>query len=108
MKNGAERGRLKTRHWLKILFICILISVFCSLSASAAQKWQGVDEAVVEKVAKEHGREASEPFINTDRGDLPLFVFMLAGTIGGFAAGYCWRVLTERRSQNERNRGIQK
>ena len=59
----------------------------------AAEKWTGVDEAVVEKVAREHGREAREPLINTDRGDLLLFVFLLAGAAGGFAAGYWWRAL---------------
>ncbi|WP_298271493.1 energy-coupling factor ABC transporter permease [Geobacter sp.] len=59
----------------------------------AAEKWSGVDETVVEKVAKEHGREAREPLINTDRGDLLLFVFLLAGATGGFAAGYWWRAL---------------
>ena len=70
---------------------------FCILPASAAEKWQGVDETVVEKIAKEHGREAKEPLINTDKGDLLLFVFLLAGTIGGFAAGYYWRSLTEKK-----------
>ncbi|WP_407920194.1 energy-coupling factor ABC transporter permease [Geobacter pickeringii] len=61
--------------------------------AHAADKWNGVDEAVVEKIAKEHGRAAQEPLINTDRGDLLLFVFLLAGAAGGFAAGYWWRML---------------
>ena len=61
--------------------------------ASSADKWSGVDESVVEKYAKENGREARKPLINTDQGDLLLFVFLLAGTIGGFAAGYSWRML---------------
>ena len=65
----------------------------CQLPAGCADKWPGVDESVVEKYAKEHGREAREPLINTDQGDLLLFVFLLAGTIGGFAAGYSWRML---------------
>lgn len=62
--------------------------------ALAAEKWEGVDKSVVEKIAKEHGREASEPLINTDKGDLLLFVFLLAGTAAGFAGGYYWRMLT--------------
>jgi len=61
--------------------------------------WSGVDESVVEKVAGEHGRHAREPFINTDQGDLLLFVFLLAGAVGGFAAGYYWRVLMENKSE---------
>ncbi|OGW39501.1 MAG: hypothetical protein A2010_18830 [Nitrospirae bacterium GWD2_57_9] len=71
--------------------------VFYASPVFAEQKWTGVDEAVVEKIAKEHGREAREPFINTDNGDLLLFVFLLAGTVAGFAAGYYWRILTEQK-----------
>ncbi len=78
-----------------ILAILFLVAAYGILSdkAFAAEKWQGVDESVVQKIAKEHGREAREPIINTDQGDLLLFVFLLAGAIGGFAAGYYWRIL---------------
>ncbi|HTR45255.1 MAG TPA: hypothetical protein VMH06_06050 [Thermodesulfovibrionales bacterium] len=69
--------------------------------AVAEEKWQGVDESVVKKIAKEHGREAKEPLINTDQGDLLLFVFLVAGTIGGFIAGYSWRKLTEGGARKE-------
>lgn len=55
--------------------------------------WGGVDVNVIEKYAAAAGREAREPFINTDQGDLLLFVFALGGAVGGFAAGYCWRRL---------------
>jgi hypothetical protein len=79
----------------------LLFTIHCSLltAALAADKWSGVDESVIEKYAKEHGREAKEPLINTDQGDLLLFVFLLAGTIGGFAAGYYWRILLDQRSK---------
>jgi hypothetical protein len=56
-----------------------------------------VDESVIEKVAEEHGRQAREPLINTDQGDLLLFVFLLAGAVGGFIGGYYWRVVTEKK-----------
>jgi hypothetical protein len=63
--------------------------------------WGGVDVTVIEQYAIDAGREAREPFINTDQGDLLLFVFALGGAIGGFTAGYYWRRLiaekTERR-----------
>ena len=74
------------------------------LSAFSAEKWPGVDESVVEKYAKEHGREAITPLINTDQGDLLLFVFLIAGTVGGFAAGYCWRILMVERSSDKSKR----
>lgn len=55
--------------------------------------WGGVDVSVIEKYAVDSGREAREPFINTDQGDLLLFVFALGGAVGGFVAGYYWRRL---------------
>jgi ABC-type cobalt transport system substrate-binding protein len=79
-----------------ILIFILLLTVPLSLS-TASEKWSGVDESVIEKVAKEHGREAREPFINTDQGDLLLFVFLLAGVVGGFIGGYYWRALTEKK-----------
>ncbi len=68
------------------------------LPATCAEKWQGVDESVVEKYAAENGRASRAPLINTDQGDLLLFVFLLAGTVGGFAAGYYWRMLVGEKS----------
>jgi hypothetical protein len=60
-----------------------------------AAAWSGVDETVVEKFAAERGHVAQKPLLNLDQGDLLLFAFLLAGTIGGFAAGYYWRMLLE-------------
>jgi hypothetical protein len=83
---------------LVILFLfAIHFSLFTIVFAS--EKWQGVDESVVERVAKEHGREARKPFINTDQGDLLLFAFLVAGSVGGFTAGYYWRMLTEQKKK---------
>jgi ABC-type cobalt transport system substrate-binding protein len=89
-------GRLGVRRFL--IFI-LLLTAFCILppATPAGEPWAGVDESVIEKVAKEHGREASEPLINTDQGDLLLFVFLLAGAVGGFIGGYYWRVVTEKK-----------
>lgn len=54
--------------------------------------WNGVDSAVVERIASEHGHEAHGALIN---GDALLFAFLIAGVIGGFAAGYYYRALME-------------
>lgn len=86
------------------LFVALFILLCGGLGSTVLgaeeeqSKWGGVDESVVEKYAKEHGREAREPFINTDQGDLLLFVFLLGGAAGGFLAGYSWRNLLERRT----------
>jgi len=83
---------MKSQKYRIIFIILVLIGVFYSTLVIAAE-WSGIDESVVEKVAKEHGREAMPPIINTDQGDLLLFVFLLAGTVGGFTGGYYWRML---------------
>ena len=79
---------------LFLLSLMILSMPFYAL-CEEPKKWTGVDESVVERIAKEHGREAHAPLINTDQGDLLLFVFLLAGAAGGFAGGYYWRKLVE-------------
>jgi hypothetical protein len=78
------------------IFLVVLLIVFtvALISAEAEEgKWAGVDETVVEKFAAKAGRIAKEPFIRKDQGDLLLFVFLVAGVAGGFAAGYYFRVL---------------
>ena len=88
--------------------LIVLLPILCCspfIAASAAEKWQGVDESVVGRVAKEHGREAHKPLINTDQGDLLLFVFLLAGAAGGFVGGYYWRSLMDRGSGRQEGRG---
>lgn len=86
----------KSKIMVKMVMIFVLSAiVVCCFQpfVYSSEKWPGVDESVVEKYAKEHGRESCDPLINTDQGDLLLFVFLLAGTIGGFIGGYYWRML---------------
>jgi cobalt/nickel transport system permease protein len=93
----VQSSKLKVESFSMML---ILLTAFCILPPEipAGEKWPGVDESVVERYAGEHGREAREPLINTDQGDLLLFVFLLAGVVGGFIGGYYWRTLTEKRT----------
>ena len=85
----------KRRLKILLLHMILLPTLIYTLSffSLAPKSWVGVDEAVVEKVAKEHGREAKPPIVSTDNGDLLLFIFLLGGAVGGFAGGYCWRML---------------
>jgi len=78
-----------------LLFVLVLPLSLAAwpLPATAAADWKGVDKKVVERFAEEAGRPARAPLIDTDRGDLLLFVFLLAGAVGGFVAGYCFRAL---------------
>jgi hypothetical protein len=85
---------------LHAIFLPTLLFVFYFFTL-APRPWTGVDEAVVEKIAREHGREAKPPLINTE-GDLLLFVFLVAGVVAGFAGGYYWRMLV---SEKKRDKG---
>jgi ABC-type cobalt transport system substrate-binding protein len=66
-----------------------------AIAEKAPAKWPGVDEVVIEDIAQKAGRPAREPFINTDQGDLLLFLFLVAGAVGGFVAGYAYRSLAK-------------
>lgn len=92
MPDRKRKLRIIVMH---IVLLPTLLFVFYFFSL-APRPWTGVDEAVVEKIAREHGREAKSPFINTDQGDLLLFVFLIAGAVGGFVTGYCWRGLVKK------------
>lgn len=85
----------KRRLKILLLHLIILPTILFTLNffALAPRPWSGVDEAVVEKIAQEHGRGAKPTLINTDKGDLLLFIFLGGGAIAGFAAGYFWRQL---------------
>ena len=97
----VRMGVIKAREGLAALavYVAFLGLLFFAAPVPAAEtKWTGVDEAVVAKIAKEHGRTPREPLIDLGQGDLLLFMFLLAGAAGGFAAGYYWRILlVERR-----------
>jgi hypothetical protein len=85
--------------------ICLIIGAaigFCAglyLGIHLSGGWRGVDETVVEKHAEEAGRSAVAPVINIDRGDLPLFLFLGAGAVGGFLGGYCFREVFGKKSK---------
>lgn len=80
-------------RWFSILVLGLTLLAPPTLAAEEKPKWPGVDEVVVEKFARELGREAREPYINTDQGDLLLFLFALAGAAGGFVMGFYWHKL---------------
>ncbi len=58
-----------------------------------AEAWTGIDVSIVGKYAAQYGRPPRDPYINTDQGDLLLFVFTLAGVVGGFVIGFNARKL---------------
>ncbi len=102
-----KRKKLEYRSYgMRVLLVVFLLLTFhfTLLTSPDAATWSGVDETVVEKYAEEHGRPGIDPLINTDQGDLLLFMFLIGGLVGGFAAGYYWRMLTENGPQGENHR----
>jgi cobalt/nickel transport system permease protein/cobalt/nickel transport protein len=93
---------MKTKKILKLILFFIAFIIFETAIVFANEgKWEGVDAKVVEKYAKMYGREPKEPIINTDQGDLLLFIFTLFGAIGGFIAGYNYRrIFKEQKGDN--------
>ncbi len=90
----------RTRLKVMLLHIIILPTLYFAFTffTLGPRPYTGVDEAVVEKIAREHGRAARRPLLDPGEGDLLLFAFLVAGVVGGFSAGYYWRTLTEKRT----------
>jgi len=80
------------KAWIAALILAA-ISVVTFLIVRVTPEWEGVDETVVGKYAKEAGHPAQKAYIDTDRGDMLLFFFLIAGTAGGFMGGYYFREL---------------
>lgn len=88
-------------------FFLLFLLVFPAFGTEKGT-WGGVDVNVVEKYAQEYGREARAPYINTDQGDLLLFVFALAGSVGGFVLGYNWQKLFAVKKESEKSSSVRK
>ncbi|WP_437307383.1 hypothetical protein [Sorangium sp. So ce388] len=63
------------------------------LAGCGGASWDGIDEAVVRRVAEDAGRHDTGPLFAGLEGDLLLFAFLWAGLLAGFAIGYYARVL---------------
>ena len=83
----------KTKQTVLVVIGLCVAALLMALLMTKDTQWSGVDETVVEKFAHEAGRTARDPYINTDQGDILLFVFLLAGVAGGFVLGYYFRDL---------------
>jgi len=94
-------------HMLRSFLFCALFLICMGHGQmSAAEKWPGVDESVVKRIAGEHGRAERSSLIPAAEGDLQLFLFLIAGAAGGFLAGYYWRVLLEGKKKEGDGGGV--
>ena len=85
---------MNRRIWRSSVRALGLLPFGLASSATAAPgNWSGIDETVVEKIAVEAGRHPHGLLFEMDQGDLPLFLFLCAGIIGGAILGYYFRML---------------
>ena len=97
---GLKGPGTREKVALRTLSIAVLLasSLLTPHPSPAAEKWPGVDDAVVGKFARERGRGEKAPLIDLE-GDAQLFAFLAAGAAGGFAAGYWWRMLVSEKKK---------
>ncbi|MDA8235555.1 MAG: cobalt transporter [Clostridia bacterium] len=81
------------KKWLTLCLI-VLFAGAIIVGLAMGQSFSGMDEKVNSKInelAIAAGAGERAPFINTDQGDLLLFLFLLSGLVVGFYLGYQWR-----------------
>jgi len=91
--------------WILLGLSLLGVAVYFGFHHVAAThgQYEGVDDSVVGKFAKDAGRPPT-PWIDLDKyGDLPLFVFLLAGILGGFLLGYYFRSLFGAKDRGAQN-----
>jgi len=85
-RTAAARTKVIVVAGLGVLTAATLWAVVWAVAVSAGS-WVGLDEGVMERVAADQGRAAWRPFINTDVGDLLLYVFFFGAFVAGGAIG---------------------
>ena len=89
----------------KVIIGILILAALAGLTLLVVRvtpNWEGVDDTVVGKYAQQAGHPARKAYIDTDRGDMLLFFFLMAGVAGGFVGGYCFRELFPPEDQRTR------
>ena len=78
-----------------ILVMAIVGSIALSDENVVREKglWSDATNVLSRQAAEQMGREARAPFINTEKGNMLVFLFTLGGVAAGFAIGYNWRII---------------
>ncbi|MHB8172651.1 MAG: hypothetical protein ACYDG6_14105 [Thermincolia bacterium] len=82
-----------SKKWLGLGLMAIF-AVATIISLAMGHSFSGVDEIVnveINQLSIAAGAGERDPFINTDQGNLLLFLFLLSGLVVGFYLGYQWR-----------------
>ncbi len=100
---GAASGDVKARGLsgaTALVAAGLLLAGLLLVALFIPSQWEGVDVAIVQTKAEELGGQVAAPLLNIT-GDLQLFVFTLAGFIGGAIIGYTARGLFARPPQGQ-------
>lgn len=92
---GVSCQAFMKKLWWKFGLLILFLGLIVYLGVYAPSM-PGADNrvnAVAEKYAVEVGAGERPPLINTDKGDLLLFMFAIGGAVAGFVIGYNWRDL---------------
>ncbi|OGO24978.1 MAG: hypothetical protein A2144_10290 [Chloroflexi bacterium RBG_16_50_9] len=78
-----------------ILVIAVVGSVALSTNNTVREEglWSDATDVLSGQAAEQVGREARDPFINTEQGNMLVFFFCLGGVAAGSIIGYNWRRL---------------
>lgn len=94
----------KWKKSLIVLALCLFIGNIVYMAATY-DKVRGADEkirGVTEVYAQKVGVAQRDPYINTDKGDILLFLFCFGGLVAGFYLGYNWqKIITQKPDINE-------
>lgn len=83
---------MSARRLLRALALTVSFALPALAQEPAPERWSGIDEAVIERLAGEAGRTPRALWFELE-GDLALFLFLCAGIVGGSVLGYCFRML---------------
>jgi hypothetical protein len=93
---------MKHKWWLKMLLLItvgLLVGTTIYMSFTFNEV-KGTDDQigdVIKIYTQKAGVSQRAPYINTNKGDLLLFLFCFAGLVVGFYLGYQWRkIITQR------------
>lgn len=90
------KGLLTNQKWKIFLVVGLIFLVVVGVLVFGKADYQGADvsvTALADQFARKVGAGSRDPFINTDKGDLLLFLFAFSGLVSGFFLGYQWRSL---------------
>lgn len=92
--------------WTKISIIAAVCLFFGSVvyMAFTYDEVPGADVKVggiAGKYAEKVGAVPRDPYINTDKGDILLFLFCFGGVVAGFYLGYNWKKIVSEKPNLE-------